>query len=121
MPLFALCAAQNSMRSWKSLYEPLDSRKPPLPLSATIAPSSARQFASPTGLKLSIPFSPSISVVQPLPGIHAGIEEQAVSSSAGAIPNERFMASSCGTASVFQNGSTTTELALDQFARGPNG
>jgi len=91
MPLFALCAAQNSMRSSKSLYELFDSRKPPLPLSATIAPSSVRQLASPTLLKLSIPLSPSTRVVQPLPGIHEGMDEHAASSREPASTSRPFM------------------------------
>src|SRR6185503_7518373 len=83
MPLLALWSAQNSARSSKSLYDFLLTRKPPLPLSATMAPPSARQFASPSRLKLSRPFSPSISVVQPpmLPGI---IEQAATSVAASA-------------------------------------
>src|SRR5688572_30103612 len=44
-----------------------------------MAPPSARQFASPTLVKFSIPLSPSISVVQPPPGIHEGIDEHAAS------------------------------------------
>ena len=78
MPLFALWSAQNSALSSKSLYVVLESRKPPVPLSATIAPPSARQLALPTRSKLSRPFSPSMSVVQPLPGTQAGSEEQPI-------------------------------------------
>src|SRR5687767_14834668 len=91
MPLFALSAAQNSMRSWKSWYELFDSRKPPLPLSPTIAPSSARQLTSPTRWKFSRPLVPSSSVVQPLPGTHDGIEEQAESRSAAKATSPYFI------------------------------
>ena len=65
MPLLVVASAQNSALSWKSLYELLDTRNPPLPRYATMAPSSGRQFASPTRFQFSRPFSPSISVVQP--------------------------------------------------------
>src|SRR5688572_28521248 len=93
MPLFVPWSAQNSARSWKSLYAFLVSRWPPFAaLSATIAPPSARQFASPTRSKFSSPLSPSIRVVQPLPGTHDGIEEHAASASAAANADSRFMA-----------------------------
>src|SRR5687768_1295939 len=91
MPLLAVGSAQNSMRSAKSWYEFLESKNPPLPLSPTIAPPSARQLTSPTRSKFSRPFSPSISVVQPLPGIHEGIDEQAESRIAAVATIRRFM------------------------------
>jgi DNA-binding transcriptional LysR family regulator len=47
MPLLASSSAQNSELIWKFLYEFLVTRRPPLPLSATSAPSSMRQLASP--------------------------------------------------------------------------
>src|SRR5580765_7631932 len=64
MPLLVVWSAQNSARIWKPLYELFDTRYPPLPLSATIAPSSALQLASPMGLKLSNPLLPSTRAVQ---------------------------------------------------------
>jgi hypothetical protein len=53
IPLFVVWSAQNSARIWKSLYEFFDTSWPPLPLSATMAPSSARQLASPIRFQLS--------------------------------------------------------------------
>src|SRR3954471_7853274 len=54
-----------------------------------MAPSSARQFASPSRLKFSRPLSPSMSVVQPpmLPGII----EQAATNVVAASASDRFM------------------------------
>jgi hypothetical protein len=51
---------------WKFLYEFLVTRWPPLPLSATSAPSSMRQLASPV-LFQSPMVLPSVSVTQPGP------------------------------------------------------
>src|SRR5688572_33065676 len=103
MPLFVPWSAQNSARIWKSLYAFLVTRwLVSFALSATIAPPSARQFASPTLSKFSSPLSPSISVVQPLPGIHDGMEEHAASASAAANADSRFIALLLSTRSVFQ-------------------
>src|SRR5574341_250889 len=69
-----------------------------------IAPPSARQLASPSRSKFSIPFSPSMRVVQPEPGIHEGmdgIESHAASTNAVANTSTRFIGSSSpGTISV---------------------
>src|SRR3981189_2186668 len=51
---------------WKFLYEFLVTRWPPLPLSATSAPSSMRQLASPV-LFQSPMVLPSVTVPQPGP------------------------------------------------------
>src|SRR3954451_48860 len=51
MPLLAFSSDQNSIRTCRSLYFSLLTRWPPLPLSATIAPSSTRQLASPAWVK----------------------------------------------------------------------
>src|SRR5688572_2551517 len=56
-----------------------------------MAPPSALQFASPTRWKFSRPLSPSSSVVQPLPGTHDGIEEQAARSRTVAKAISRLM------------------------------
>src|SRR4051812_11365887 len=95
MPLFVVVSAQNSARIWKSLYEFFETRYPPLPRSATTAPSSALQFASPIWFQFSRPLLPSISLVHPasLPGI---IEQPATANtnanSAAAGKNRRLMA-----------------------------
>src|SRR5512145_3220891 len=91
MPLFVVSSAQNSTRRSKSLYAFFDTRKPPLPLSATTAPPSARQLASPTRSKFSSPLSPSMSVVQPLPGTQDGMDEHAASASAAAVTSDDFI------------------------------
>src|SRR5688572_33353743 len=92
MPLFVPWSAQNSARIWKSLYAFLVTRwLVSFALSATIAPPSARQFASPTRSKFSSPLSPSMRVVQPLPGTHDGMEEHAASASAAAGTSKRFI------------------------------
>src|SRR5687767_7100837 len=66
MPLFVVWSAQNSALIWKSLYEFFESRKPPLPLSATMTPSSERQLASPTCVQLfRLELEPSSSVTHP--------------------------------------------------------
>src|SRR5687768_4738094 len=56
-----------------------------------MAPPSARQLASPTRWKFSSPLSPSIRVVQPLPGTHEGIDEQAESAIAAVSTSRRFI------------------------------
>src|SRR5581483_4697804 len=91
MPLLALSAAQNSMRISKSRYESLLIRKPPVPRSATIAPSSARQFASPTRWKFSRPLSPSMSVCQPMPGRCNWAHAATPATTAAAATSMRFM------------------------------
>src|SRR6185295_10635720 len=68
MPLLVVTSDQNSALISKSLYDVFETRCPPLPLSATIAPPSARQLASPTRLKLSRPRSPSITETHPAEG-----------------------------------------------------
>src|SRR5258708_18203760 len=88
--LLVLWSAQNSARIWKSLYDFFETRWPPLPLSATIAPSSALQLASPTGVQCSMPFVRSMSVVQPdWPDICA---QPKTTSPAKSSPSKRFIA-----------------------------
>src|SRR5687767_2550066 len=67
-----------------------------------MAPPSALQLASPTRWKLSRPLSPSISVVQPLPGTHDGIDEQAASNRAVARTSKRFMVFSSPLGELFE-------------------
>jgi hypothetical protein len=67
--------------------------------SATIAPSSARQFAVPTWLKFCRPFAPSMSVVQPSPDFiieHPAtkVRDAAATPNAATIVVLRFMVSS---------------------------
>src|SRR5256885_8767513 len=89
MPLFVVWSAQNSALIWKSVYEFFETRYPPLPLSATIAPSSALQLASPSGLKLSSPDVPSTSLVHPEPD--HGIYEQPAAANAITSSPMRFI------------------------------
>src|SRR5882724_151610 len=94
IPLFVVWSAQNSALIWKSLYEFFDTRYPPLPLSATMAPPSARQLASPTGLKFSIPESPSTRVVQPPPDMLAQPKTPKPATNPITATDDRFMVSS---------------------------
>src|SRR3954464_1727868 len=93
MPLLVFLSAQNSAWIWKSLYEFFVTSRLLLSfaLSATIAPPSARQLASPRRLKFSSPFSPSMSVVQP---IIPSIVVQPTASTAAAKTINRFMVGS---------------------------
>src|SRR5262245_28174214 len=83
MPLLASSSTQNSARTWKSVYELFETRKPwrLSPLSAITAPSAILQLALPIGLQLSR-LDPSKSTVQAGPD---DMDEQAPSASA-AIP-----------------------------------
>src|SRR5258705_10212452 len=94
MPLLASSSAQNSALIWKFLYEFLVTRWPPLPLSATNAPSSMRQLASPV-LSQSPMVLPSVSVTQPGPvwPTACGASEMAkpAASSAMVVVNARIM------------------------------
>src|SRR3954467_11540422 len=89
-PLLVFLSAQNSAWIWKSLYEFFVTSRLLLSfaLSATIAPPSARQLASPTRLKFSSPFSPSMSVVQPI--IPSSVVQPTASTAAAKTIN-RFM------------------------------
>src|SRR5712671_1954146 len=96
MPLLVVWSAQNSARIWKSLYAFFETRKPPLPLSATMAPFSARQLASPMGFQFSRPDVPSISVIQPASawpeGCSAQPKKASPMTSSPVMANKRFIA-----------------------------
>src|SRR5688572_14811281 len=69
MPLLPSAVTQNSARIWKSLYELWETRNAGSPLSllsATMAPSRARQLPPPMLIQLFRPPGPSISVSQPV-------------------------------------------------------
>src|SRR4051812_42634348 len=90
MPLLVFLSAQNSAWIWKSLYEFFVTSRLLLSfaLSATIAPPSARQLASPRRVKFSSPFSPSMSVLRP---ITPSMVVQPTASTAAAKTIKRFM------------------------------
>src|SRR5215831_7445879 len=86
-PLFASSSTQNSARTWKSVYEFFDTRKPCFlsPLSAITAPSAILQFALPIAFQLSR-LDPSNSTVHPEP---EDMDEQAPSASAASPMTSR--------------------------------